>query len=427
MSSAYTDYRVNAARRAARERARAEREREARRQAELERLRRSANMWAGRLRELTAQATVLRENYADELRSVSLDPPAVPTGDSLEALGRYVEQAERMWREKSSQLDVRLSEARARRMVASLSGDLEGAARTTAEVLAERGDSAAASRSSQSVVDTDRQRRQKLVERLLARLPAGIPQESLAELQTVAAEFMTSPSPAQAQTAELRLRHRLDRMTHEAERQKAMSDEAARLQKELEAAAPRQAPDLLAQLARVEAGKGGMTNDLRRRVREAIADGRARADHEYAAQVIPEALSELGYEVEEGFETLFLEDGIAHFQRPEWGNYAIRLRVEPQADRMAFNMIRFGEEATTASKQDIRDVEVEAAWCAEFPTLTEAFAQEGIELNIHHQAEAGDRSLDVASPDELRLPASRRRTETRQSRSRRRQSRRIQP
>ena len=45
------------------------------------------------------------------------------------------------------------------------------------------------------------------------------------------------------------------------------------------------------------------------------------AARRYAQQVIGETLAELGYEVEPGFSTLFVEGGVAHIQKPEWGDY----------------------------------------------------------------------------------------------------------
>lgn len=57
-----------------------------------------------------------------------------------------------------------------------------------------------------------------------------------------------------------------------------------------------------------------------------IDTGMAEADRQ-AAIVLEQSLRDLGYAIEE---TLFVEGGVAHFQRPEWGDYFVRLRVDPQ-------------------------------------------------------------------------------------------------
>ena len=95
-----------------------------------------------------------------------------------------------------------------------------------------------------------------------------------------------------------------------------------------------------------------------------------------AGEVIQDTLEELGYTVEGGFSTLFVEGGVVHFQKPEWNSYHVRLRVDRQTDEMRLHMIREGKDAAWDQQQ--KDMGMETEWCSEYKELVSALSDRGI-------------------------------------------------
>lgn len=131
---------------------------------------------------------------------------------------------------------------------------------------------------------------------------------------------------------------------------------------------------------------------------------------EAAAVVLEQSLKDLGYAVEEIEATLFVEGGIAHFQRPEWGDYFIRLRLDPRRNAMNFNVVRSG---TVGADRQREDMLAEERWCSEFPRLFETLKARGIPIAVTRLLQAGEAPVQVVSA--ASLPASARGEEWRQS------------
>jgi len=122
---------------------------------------------------------------------------------------------------------------------------------------------------------------------------------------------------------------------------------------------------------------------------------------EAAAVVLEQSLKDLGYAVEEIDETLFVEGGIAHFQRPEWGDYFIRLRIDRQRNAMNFNVVRAGSAGEDRRQEDLL---AEERWCSAFPHLFETLKARGIPINVTRLLKAGEAPVQVV--DAASLPAS---------------------
>ncbi len=117
-----------------------------------------------------------------------------------------------------------------------------------------------------------------------------------------------------------------------------------------------------------------------------------------AALVLEASLRDLGYAVDEIEETLFVEGGIAHFQRPEWGDYFIRLRIDPQRNAMNFNVVRAGSQGEDRRQEDMR---AEERWCSEFPRLFETLKARGIPITVTRLLQAGEAPVQVVDATSL--------------------------
>jgi hypothetical protein len=120
---------------------------------------------------------------------------------------------------------------------------------------------------------------------------------------------------------------------------------------------------------------------------------------EAAAVVLEQSLQDLGYAVEEIGATLFVEGGVAHFQRPDWGDYFIRLRIDPKRKAMNFNVVRAG---TAGEDRQREDMLAEERWCGEFPKLFETLKARGIPIEVTRLLQAGEAPVQVV--DAATLP-----------------------
>lgn len=150
-----------------------------------------------------------------------------------------------------------------------------------------------------------------------------------------------------------------------------------------------------------------LASELRLQVQrhnEARAAARLAAEEEKlreaAATVLEASLQDLGYAVEEIGATLFVEGGVAHFQRPEWGDYFIRLRIDPRREAMNFNVVRAGSAGEDRQREDML---AEERWCGEFPKLFETLKARGIPIEVTRLLQAGEAPVQVV--DAASLPA----------------------
>lgn len=140
-------------------------------------------------------------------------------------------------------------------------------------------------------------------------------------------------------------------------------------------------------------------NDETARAAAAAQENRTR---EMTGLVVAEVLADLGYEVEPITETLFVQGGIAHFQRAEWGDYYVRMRVDPATRNINVNMVR----ATTDSgppdpAQRRRDQDMEAAWCAGLPKLLAELAARGVDTRKLRELDAGALPVQAVKPETI--------------------------
>lgn len=250
------------------------------------------------------------------------------------------------------------------------------------------------------------------VARVLGRLelPAGatVPQE----LEALASAILLAPSRERAEelAAELRLRVQRQRDTQSARQQQA--EEA----KSLLAALPDDAPDSLRnRLELVASGTETLDPEMRQAIQNLLSaaqNARQRLEQEAAATVLEQSLRDLGFEVEAVENTLFVEGGMVHFQRPGWENYFVRLRLDPREQTLNFNVVRPRGGEDNAERRRL-DMLAEDRWCSEFPRLMKTLEARGLLLKVTRQLAAGElpvQAVDPASLPQAHSEEERRRT-----------------
>lgn len=165
-------------------------------------------------------------------------------------------------------------------------------------------------------------------------------------------------------------------------------EDIARLAEELDSTLPGERAELLA-------------TEVRARIHEHLDALQQRQVREATALIVDQSLRDLGYQVEEIGSTLFVEGGVVHFRRQAWGDYMVRMRVNPGAGAVNFNVIR--AVAAGSNERSVLDHLAEDRWCAEFPALLKALEARGVLLDVTRRLEAGE--LPVQLVDAGKLPA----------------------
>ncbi len=142
-----------------------------------------------------------------------------------------------------------------------------------------------------------------------------------------------------------------------------------------------------------------LMNELRLRIQQRAETLHAERVQEASALVLEQSLKDLGYQVEDIASTLFVEGGVLHFRRQGWGNYMVRMRVDPKAATANFNVIRAVDAAT--NERSVLDHLAEDRWCSEFPALLAALEARGLSLNVTRRLEAGELPVQLVQRDKL--------------------------
>ena len=323
-----------------------------RRQRELQQHQQAIAQCRAELQTLSGALAELQNRYPGETLQLELTPPAPPDENTVEAAQQYREALSQHLAQARADVRRLGERAAANSAVRQLLAELTPEAPTTIRTAAEV---------LQTHADPIATGREAEWQRLLDRLNETDRQALPAALLDLRDAFLAAPTAAQAEALAAELRHRIQQLNHQ------------HRQREEQSAARR-----------------------------------------YAQQVIGETLAELGYEVEPDFSTLFVEGGVAHIQKPEWGDYYVRLRVKPDVSDLNLNVVRVAGDdcAAVSNEQARRDREMEEQWCAAHRTLLERLEVRGIASRQTRALAPGALPVQTVQPDAIQQPGrSRRRQE----------------
>ena len=134
-------------------------------------------------------------------------------------------------------------------------------------------------------------------------------------------------------------------------------------------------------------------------LRRAIQAYQQEAAERASALVLEHTLQELGYQVEPIAETLFVDGGVVHFRRADWGDYQVRLRLNASGKSANFNVVRAIDAGN--SERSVLDHVAEDRWCAEFPALLRALGERGLQLEVTRRLNAGELPVQLVERSQL--------------------------
>lgn len=236
---------------------------------------------------------------------------------------------------------------------------------------------------------------------LLARLeiPQGAPLP--VRIESLARQLLQAHDVTRAEALAADLRREIQYANQQRQQQQADSALAATWLQQLGDTLP---AELLVSLQQVSAGVHLLDEATRTAAQTALAAAQAahqREEQEAIAVVLEQSLRDLGYDVEDIAETLFVSGGMLHFQKAAWDDYHVRMRVNPATQTVNFNVVRAKSDIERDKRQDFV---AEDRWCSEFPTLLKTLAARGVKLNVTRLLQAGE--VPVQQVDPATLPVT---------------------
>lgn len=382
-----------------------------RRQLQVAASRAEARSLEAQIQALRQRVASLAESYGFSSTDVSIGNAARPpaSDEDVEGHARHVNSMRDVVAAAERSLSVVVERARTAEMLHSLAASyVPASAADEVEVEDKADGTPAAIGRGDDHVDWLAER-EDLVQRVLQRLDADVTDEHMERARALAAELITA-TESRADALEDELRLVVQQANGEARKQAEASARARELRDTLRGLEGQEVETIDRRLAEIETGDRALTEDLDTEVAAVRRRAEEQQDQRYAAVTTVQVLERLGYEVEEGFETAFVEDGTVYFQRGNWGDYVVRVRVDADEDRLDFDMVRATDKpegAAVNDDQSVRDQEMEQTWCDAVPELVDALAQEGVALDID-QRPARKHGLRTISRDLVRLGAGRR-------------------
>jgi hypothetical protein len=135
-------------------------------------------------------------------------------------------------------------------------------------------------------------------------------------------------------------------------------------------------------------------DELARLAAEEEAREQEEAERQYVLDAITTAFTDMGYEVDAGFETLTAEAGEVLLTRDEWPLHAVKMRLD-DASQIRAALLR--TEAPRGDDERRLDAEREQQWCAAFEEARARLAAAGVGSDVRWRLEPGLQQLPVAA------------------------------
>ena len=326
------------------------------------------------LEQLQQQAAQAINDYAGEPIQATLEDVAEPANDRLTDLAAYLERLQSVLRRGQHRLEADVSRAQANiamRQAMRLLVDAHDAPLRTATDLLESVLRPVAAESALETVTAT-------LERVLARLTT-LPAEQTATLSGLAAKVRAATDPVLQDALLMELRWQAQQLVREQRERLRQMEQARECLVALPAAENAEEARIAQAVQAAAEGHAPWSESLRQSAVAFQERGRQRVRQQAAAEILSESLEELGYEVDRGFSTLFVEGGVVHVQRPSWGDYYVRLRVNAGEQYLNVNLIRVAEPDGEATRElQRRDQEMEEVWCPDYQRLMQRLNEQGI-------------------------------------------------
>ncbi|GAA4608374.1 hypothetical protein GCM10023195_32750 [Actinoallomurus liliacearum] len=349
---------------------------EGRAEAQEERLREAQQLeeTVGEALNRTARIAALAQSARDHGVAVELPVPIEVAGRSTEDLAAWITEADARLAVAEDSLASAIAEAATGRI-------FEAAARSL-RATPENSRSAPAPRPATSPDE---------LTRLLRRLVPDAADADRRAVTEAAEQAAHAPTASETEGRLTEVRIRIQDANERARERRDGRAAALRFLRELEGHPA--ADSVRPRLGEVADGARAFDQGLRAEAARLVEEAQRQAEQRYVAEVLRAAFGELGYEVDEGFETLTAQDGEAVLTRGDWPQHAVKVRVD---GRRQVRMALLRTEPAESDEQRRLDVEREEQWCASFDAARERLTEAGVHADVRWRVEPGTQRLPVA-------------------------------
>lgn len=229
--------------------------------------------------------------------------------------------------------------------------------------------------------------------RVLGRLSPYASEPELARVAEVGARIRECVSVADAQDQVEELRLRVQEINAAARSRRADGLAAAELRQALADWASPGAQRLHRALAEVMTGTAALTDELHADALAEIRLADASDRQRYLADTLTATLTELGYQVGAGFQTLTVDEDVVQVTRDGWPDHSVRMVVDHRAKQLRAAMVR--TRSAAGDEQRSIDVEREQQWCDSFVRIQQRLAEGGVLLDPQRVIAPAEYQLSV--------------------------------
>ena len=176
-------------------------------------------------------------------------------------------------------------------------------------------------RATADTTESSPQASQEKIKRVIERLTPRTDESDRQAIEKFAAEGLRTREAARFDSLIIEMQTRVQMANQTARARDADAARAAELIASIRALDGNDIDRLRNELCAVERRKRRLAPDIFDRLSRAERAARAHADQSYAAEVIREEFERLGYDVQEGFETLFVSGGAVDVRKPGMKEY----------------------------------------------------------------------------------------------------------
>lgn len=230
---------------------------------------------------------------------------------------------------------------------------------------------------------------------VLARLLPGVPAPDIQALAERAALVVVSVDDASFAVALLDLKFKAQRLNERYSQVLAWSQRAQELLDDLDGFTGSDLRGLRDELLRVIEREIPMRRSLSKEVTAKVAALREDADRHYAAVVLAEELSLLGYDVGPDFQTVLVSGGKLQLIHAEMQEYQVE--IETSGGHQPFRSVVSREDTGVGQGREQRDTHMQETWCEHLAMAFERAKDRGVLAQVKHHVKAGVKPVQVGA------------------------------
>ena len=228
---------------------------------------------------------------------------------------------------------------------------------------------------------------------VLARLLPGVPALDVRALAEAAGLVADSVDDAIYGVGLLDLKFKAQRLNDRCVQVQAWSQRAQELLDDLAGFNGSDLDSLREELQRVLAHEIPMRSALPHEVGAIAAALREQADRHYAATVLAEELSLLGYAVGPDFQTVLVHGGTLQLEHAEMQEYQVE--IESTGGKRPFRSKLSREDTGTGHGREQRDTRMQESWCDHLAVAFGRAKDRGVLAQVNHLIKAGEEPVEV--------------------------------